>query len=282
MKRRADEPTYTPAVAPYSRIFVLMTGRENVAALLDCVAGWAGRGARVHIAGLASAPSHDDAGFPRAPCYSSRIILAATVDAASETLARRGIEVSNEILEPVTEAVQAETLARAVCASQAALTIGAPSGPVALAGSTDRPVLVLPTPFARRCRVPPQRIFVASDGSDASALAVREAARVAAPGAAIRVGYLACDPVAALHPEDFDAVILEADHDGDPTSHAIGKAALQWRADLLVLGTRGGHAGERWRYGSVAAEVAQCIVLPLLLVPRPSECSSLAPPSGIH
>jgi nucleotide-binding universal stress UspA family protein len=282
MKRRVVESTNTPAVAPYSRIFVLMTGREHVASLLDCVAVWAGRGARVHMAGLVSAHSSGEEESRRAQCLSRRITLAATVDAACEMLARRGIEADKQILEPDRESVQAQRLALAILASRADLTIGAPANPVALAASTDRPVLVLPAPFARPCGVPPQRIFVASDGSAASAIAVREAARIAAAGAAVRVAYLACDPAAAQHPEDFDAVILEAHHDGDATSHAIIEAAQQWRADLLVLGTRGAHEGGRWRDGSVAAEVAQCTMLPLLLVPRPSQRSSLAVVSGIH
>ena len=57
--------------------------------------------------------------------------------------------------------------------------------------------------------------------------------------------------------------------------NAIIQAALQWRADLLVLGTRGGHEGGRWRYASVAADVAQQTVLPLLLVPQASGASIL-------
>ncbi|WP_167338437.1 universal stress protein [Paraburkholderia oxyphila] len=244
-----------------------MTGREHVGSLLDCVAGWAQQGARVHIAGLACAPSNGDAEFLAAQGFTRRIVLAATVDAACETLARRGIQVNMEILELAARTGQTQTLAQAACASQAQLVIGAPSCPVMLAGAARCPVLVLPTPFAHRCRVPPQRIFVASDGSAASALAVREAARIAAPDAAVRVGYLACEPADALHPEDFDAVVLEAQHDGEAASHAIVEAGLQWRADLLVLGTRGGQAGERWRYASVAADVAQRTVLPLLLVP---------------
>lgn len=285
MRRSAVKPTNMPAVVPFSRIVVLMNGREHVASLLDCVAGWAQHGARVRvvaIAAMAGRPSDGDAGSLAAQGFSRRIILAATVDAACETLARRGIEAKREILERNEGEGQTEAFARAMRAWQADLAIGAPSNPVALAGSTCRSILVLPEPFARRCQVPPRRIFVASDGSAASAVAVREAARVAVAGAAVRVGYLACDPASARHPEDFDAVVLEAQHDGDAASHAIFEAARQWRADLLVLGTRGGHEGGRWRYGSVAADVAQRTVLPLLLVPQISDHSSLAVVSGLH
>jgi nucleotide-binding universal stress UspA family protein len=282
MSRTVGRSSNTPLVAPFSRIVVLMTGREHVASLLDCVAGWSQRGACVRVAGLAGAPSDGEGGSLASEGVSRRIVLAATVDAACEALARRGIDADKAFLESDTGAEQTGTIARAVRAWRADLAIGAPLQPVALAGATDCAVLALPEPFARRCPVPPRRIFVASDGSAASAIAVREAARIAVPGATVRVGYLACDPVAAQHPEDFEAVVLEAQHDGDAGSHAIVEAALQWRADLLVLGTRGGHEGGRWRYGSVAADVAQRSVLPLLLVPQPSNHLALAPMSGMH
>jgi nucleotide-binding universal stress UspA family protein len=272
----------TPVVAPFSRIVVLMTGHEHMAALLDCVAGWAQGGVRVRVAGLAGAASNKDGGSQAGQPVASRIGFAAAVDAACEMLARRGILADTEMLAPDMGEGQTDTFARAVCAAHAELTIGSMANPVALAGATDHPVLVLPEPFARRCRVPPARIFVASDGSAASDLAVREAARVAAPGAAVRVGYLACEPATARHPEDFDAIVLEAQHDGEATSHAIVEAARQWQADLLVLGTRGGHEGARWRYGSVAADVAQRTPLPLLLVPEPPKGLSPAVTGGIH
>ncbi|WP_321788315.1 universal stress protein [Paraburkholderia sp. J94] len=215
------------------------------------------------------------------------LILGATVEAACETLARHGIEVQGAVLEPDGGGGQTEALAHAMRAWRADLAIGAPPNAVALAGAADCSVLVLPEPFARRCRVPPQRIFVASDGSAASAIAVREAARVAAAGAAVRVGYLACDPVKARHPEDFDAVVLERppnelQHEGASISREIVEAALQWHADLLVLGTRGGHEGARWRFGSVAADVARRTVLPLMLVPQTVGYSAFSAVSSIH
>lgn len=285
MRRSASPSTNTPVVAPFLRIVVLMTGREHVASLLDCVAGWARHGARVRVAAMTLDPAQGDAGARAAQGFSGRIVLAATADAACEMLGRRGIDADREILEwDEGEGDGQEALARAMRAWQADLAIGAPSNPVALAGSADRSVLVLPEPFAHRCRVPPQRIFVASDGGAASAAAVREAARVAVAGAAIRVGYLACDPAAARHPEDFDAVVLGAGHNGDAASQAIVEAALQWRADLLVLGTHGGGAGlgGGWRFGSVAAEVARRTVVPLLLVPQPSEHTFVVAGNGIH
>ncbi|MFP6562767.1 universal stress protein [Paraburkholderia sp. B3] len=211
-----------------------------------------------------------------------RISLAAIVDAACETLARHGIEADNEILQAEPGAAQTEALACAVRGSEAELAIGSPDSLVLLAGSTDCPVLALPTPFARRCQVPPRRIFVASDGSAESAFAVREAARIATPGVAVRVAYLACDPVAALHPEDFDAVVLEARHDSDDVSHAIAEAARRWHTDLLMLGPRGGHASGRQRYGSIAADVVQRTVLPLLLVPQTSQRAGPAAANGVH
>ncbi len=286
MRRWGQESMHTPVVAPYARIVVLMTGSEHVASLLGYVAGWAQRGARVHIAGLVPSLSHGDSGSGNARLLCRRISLTATVDAACEALARHGIEADNEIVQVEAGAVQTEALARAVRASRAELAIGSSDSLVSLAGSTGCPVLVLPTPFARRCQVPPRRIFVASDGSAESAFAVREAARIAAPGAAVRVGYLACNPVAARHPEDFDAVVLKAPHDdggvSDDVLHAIVEAARQWHTDLLMLGPRGGHAGGRLRYGSIAAGVAQRAVLPLLLVPQMSQRAGPAAAGGVH
>jgi len=270
MKQWVAGPMHTPGVAPYLRVFVLMSGHEHIASLLDCVAGWAERGARVHVAGLARVPgpAPGDAIAQAAQRFCNRITLSAMMDASCETLGWRGIEADTEIIEPDEALAQTETIASVARNWHADLMVGAPASPVLLAGLSDCPVLVLPTPFAHHCCVPPQRVFVASDGSAASAMAVREAARIAAPGAAIRVGYVACDPQQARHPEDFDAVVLAAGHEGEGTAHAIVEAAQLWRADLLVLGTRGGQAGGRWRYGSVAAEVAQRTVMPLLLVPQ--------------
>ena len=276
MKRAITAAARVQHVAPYSRLFVLFTGMERVAALLHCVAGWAERGAHVRLAGLAPAALEADADKRASQHFFNRITLDATLDASRELLALRGIEADCKFLGAGPDsAVRTEALARAVRDWKADLIIGAPANPVALAGETDCPVLLLPTPAARHCPAPPRRVFVASDGSAASACAVREAARLAAPGTAVRVGYLACDPAAAQHPEDFDAAILEAGHDGETMAHAIVQAALQWGADLLVLGTRGGHEGGRWRYGSVAADVAQRTVLPLLLVPLASKMSML-------
>ncbi|MEX3846371.1 universal stress protein [Paraburkholderia sp. BR10882] len=277
MKRPTAAAASMQHVAPYSRLYVLFTGMERVASLLDYVAGWAVRGAHVRLAGLAPSALLTDPDQRAAQNFSTRITLAATLEAARELLALRGIEADCEFLGTGPDnAARNEALARAVRGWKADLTIGAPANPVALAGETACPVLLLPTPTARHCSVPPRRVFVASDASAASACAVREAARLAGPGTAVRVGYLACDPAAAQHPEDFDAAILEAQHDGESTAHAIIQAALQWRADLLVLGTRGGHEGGRWRYASVAADVAQRTVLPLHLVPQGSRNSMLA------
>jgi nucleotide-binding universal stress UspA family protein len=264
-------------VAPYSRIFVLLNGSERVATLLDCVASWAKRGAHVRLVGLARVPSLGDRDHQAAQRFCNRITLTAMLDASCEMLALHGIAAESEVLDPgADEAVCTEALVRAVRAWEPGLTIGIPPDPVILAGNTGCPILVLPIPYARPCTVPPQRIFVASDGSSAAACAVRETARIAPRGAAVRVGYMACDPADAMHPEDFDAAVLEAEYGHETTAHAIVQAALQWHADLLVVGTRGGHAGGRWRYGSVAADVVRRTVLPLLLVPQTSKPWMLA------
>jgi nucleotide-binding universal stress UspA family protein len=283
MGRWTDRSTYTPVVAPYSRIFVVLTGRESVASLLGCVAGWARPTARVHLAGLMCAASNHGAAFRETPLLLQRIVIMATVDAACEMLERHGFEVNKEIVHADAVTGPAEALAQAARASLAELVIGAPSDPASFAGAVDCPVLMFPMPSVGHCRIPPQRIFVASDGSATSARAVREAARIAAaPGAQVRVGYLACDPVAARHPPDFSAVVLQTHSAGEDASHAIAAAARHWRTDLVVLGTYGERLGAGQREGRLAADVAQRTALPLLLVPQTSPWSGHAALRGVH
>ena len=277
MKRRVDGVAAAHHVAPYLRILVVLDGAERVASLLDCIAGWVAPGAQVHVVGLARGARTADADHQAARRFCNRITLAATLDAACAALASRGIEADRELLEPhAGDPACTEALALAIRRWGADLTICTPGNRVVIEDELHCPVLQVPAPYARRCAAPPPRIFVASDGSPASACAVREAARLAEPGATVRVAYLACDPVAAQHPEDFDAAVLKARHDGETTAQAIVEAATEWRADLLVCGTRAGQPGGRWRYGSAAADVAQMTVLPLLLVPQTSGQSRLA------
>ncbi|WP_322012201.1 universal stress protein [Paraburkholderia sp. J12] len=272
MGRWADRSTTTPVVAPYSRIFFFLTGRESVAALLGCVAGWARPAARIHIAGLSGASS-----------LSQRIVMTATVDAACATLERNGFEVKKEFVEANPAMGPTTALAHAARTSLAELLIGTPPDPAALAGAADCPVLVVPMPLVRNCRIPPQRIFVASDGSATSARAVREAARIAAaPGAEIRVGYLACDPASARHPAGLSAVVLPTRREGEDASQAIAVAARHWRTDLVVLGAAGNPRDTGKHDACLATDVVQRTALPLLLVPQTSPWPDHAAWRGLH
>ncbi|WP_028225465.1 hypothetical protein [Paraburkholderia ferrariae] len=260
-----------------------MTGSESVASLLGYVAGWARPAARIHVAGLIRVPSTDEAALVRAPSLLQRIAMIATVDAACETLERHGFEVNKEMVETDALTGPTDALARAARAALAELVIGAISGPAAFAVTVDCPLLVFPLPLGRRCRVPPRRVFVASDGSAMSAYAVREAARIAAaPGAQVRVGYLACDPAAARHPVDFSAVVLQTQSADEDASHAIAAATQRWRPDLVVLGTYGERLGAPQHEGRLVADVARRTALPLLLVPRNSPWPGYAAPGGVH
>ncbi|WP_184043568.1 universal stress protein [Paraburkholderia sp. MM5384-R2] len=61
-------------------------------------------------------------------------------------------------------------------------------------------------------------------------------------------------------------MILQPAHEGDDIAQAIGLAAREWRADLLVIGTRGARLTGKWRFASVAEQVAALAVLPMLLM----------------
>ncbi|MFM0511727.1 universal stress protein [Paraburkholderia sp. RL17-373-BIF-A] len=61
--------------------------------------------------------------------------------------------------------------------------------------------------------------------------------------------------------------MLEAEHAGDNIGHAIGRAAQECHADLLVIGTHGNRPTGKWRFASVAGQISALAVLPLLLVP---------------
>ncbi|MBB5462406.1 universal stress protein [Paraburkholderia sp. Cpub6] len=140
------------------------------------------------------------------------------------------------------------------------------AGSASLAREVHCPVLTLPAGGIGRCHVPPARIFVASDDGDASRAAVSEAMRIAADRAAVRVGYVACSPQDRWDRLSHEAVILQPAHEGDDIAQAIGLAAREWRADLLVIGTRGARLTGKWRFASVAEQVAALAVLPMLLV----------------
>ncbi|TDV38885.1 universal stress protein family protein [Paraburkholderia caballeronis] len=283
MNPEAMTVSRTHRTPPYPRVFAVIDDVTGLAPLVECAAGWAGiaadRGnaARVRVAALAGRPMPSDATphQPRDGLCGTALLIAA-LETARDALEARGLDVDMELLGAEPEgAPQTVALAHAARRWGTRLLIGGPDGAAPLADAAGCPALVLPrAPVGGASRTPPQRVFVASDGSDASADAVREVARIVAPGTAVRVGYVACEPQAGEHPADYDAVVLPAEHTGDDVAHAIVQAALQWRADLLVVGTHGGHPGARWRFASVAAQIARRSPLPLLIVPRATPVAS--------
>ena len=148
------------------------------------------------------------------------------------------------------------------------------------------------------------RIMVAVDGSPHSDHALKHAAGLAKGlSASLRIVHVVDIGLFPYGPEltiDIDA-LLDARHTfaektltasresvqvpglevetqlldtAAPTQHvaaAIAEAAASWSADLLVLGTHGRRGMERWLLGSVADGVARRSLVPVLLVPMPTE-----------
>lgn len=137
------------------------------------------------------------------------------------------------------------------------------------------PVLVIPQEPDVHVAVPPQRLFVASDGSDASRDALREATRIAGTGATVRVAHIAREAAGFVRNTDvgidvdgeIDTATLQTRWRGEQLPQAIVEAALQWRADLLIVGTHGGVPTGKWRFGSMAEQIRAFATMPLLLVP---------------
>ncbi|MCC2636735.1 MAG: hypothetical protein K0Q68_454 [Moraxellaceae bacterium] len=148
-----------------------------------------------------------------------------------------------------------------------------------------------------------QNILVAVDGSPASRHALLEAARLAPPGASIRVVSVVENPMWSIPLEQgvvFDVELMhnallksardiiaggldllqaqgvEAstevldlfEHDNSLPG-AILDAAAAWPADVIVLGTHGRRGIKRMLMGSVAEAVLREARLPVLLVHAP-------------
>lgn len=142
-----------------------------------------------------------------------------------------------------------------------------------------------------------QRILVPIDGSETSERALREAIKLAAGKAQLRLiyvieegypldaeGYAFID-YAALQ-EAFRQTGLRAlaqaadivqksgmkaetavlDVPGERTASVIDNDALAWKADLIVIGTHGRKGVGRLLLGSVAENVARGASVPVLLV----------------
>ncbi|MDR3098981.1 MAG: universal stress protein [Paraburkholderia sp.] len=165
----------------------------------------------------------------------------------------------------------------------------------ALAVSAPCPLLVVPAEY-EACSEPRfTRMLLATDGSEASALAIQAAVRFVNPQIALRAIYVVDrssvtgGPVAAPGLEEAltglgRRALAAAQEQLEPTgcacetalvatglmrddiAHAVLRDAQEWSADLVVLGTHGRRGVARWLLGSVAQRAVEITRLPLLLV----------------
>lgn len=154
-----------------------------------------------------------------------------------------------------------------------------------------------------------QHILVASDGSPTSAIALREAARLAASGGTVRIVHVVENPawIVPLEPGvviDMTLVhasLVKAGRDilardeqtlagkGFPvesrlvdlageklhdTPAALLREADSWPADVIVIGTHGRRGFQRLLMGSVAETVLRSATRPVLLVRAPEGASA--------
>lgn len=76
----------------------------------------------------------------------------------------------------------------------------------------------------------------------------------------------AAKPILEGVSERASTTLLKTERTGDDVAHAIVRAADNWHAELIVMGTHGRRGMARWMLGSVAQRVAQLTRAPLLLV----------------
>lgn len=60
--------------------------------------------------------------------------------------------------------------------------------------------------------------------------------------------------------------LIHADRTGADVSHLIVRDAIEWNADMIVMGTHGRRGVTGWLVGSVAGRVARITRTPVLLV----------------
>ncbi|EMN5127173.1 universal stress protein [Burkholderia contaminans] len=174
---------------------------------------------------------------------------------------------------------------------------GTVSGP--LGKLVPCPLLIVPEGFASVAEHLPTRMLFAVDGSAMALDALRTGLTFSRPDTEFRAIYVVDRPPAL---GDFvlggaleDALVGEGNHalqgatalldgaaghaqsqliqtdriDAD-VSRLIVRDAIEWNADMIVMGTHGRRGVTGWLVGSVAGRVARITKTPLLLVPAPS------------
>ncbi|WP_367190747.1 universal stress protein [Burkholderia sp. Ed8] len=174
---------------------------------------------------------------------------------------------------------------------------GTVSGP--LGKLVGCPLLIVPDGFASVAEHLPRRMVFAVDGSAIAFHALQTGLKFSRPDTECRAIYVLDRPTSLgdfVPVETLEgALISEGNHvlkkamtllDGPPAGraqsqlirtdrtgadvpHLIVQDALEWHADLIVLGTHGRRGVTGWLVGSVAGRVARIAKTPVLLVSAP-------------
>ncbi|RKU05249.1 universal stress protein [Burkholderia sp. Nafp2/4-1b] len=173
---------------------------------------------------------------------------------------------------------------------------GTVSGP--LGKLVGCPLLIVPEGFASVAEHLPRRMLFAVDGSPIALNALRTGLKFARPDTEFRAIHVLDRPVSlgdfvpvetlesALISEGNRALqkatallgdsarqarseLIQTDPSGADVAHLIVHDAVEWNADMLVMGTHGRRGVTGWLVGSVAGRVARITKTPLLLVNAP-------------
>ncbi|AXF23990.1 universal stress protein [Burkholderia pyrrocinia] len=160
------------------------------------------------------------------------------------------------------------------------------------------PLLIVPEGFASVAEHLPRRMLFAVDGSPLALHALRVGLQVSKPDTEFRAIYVLDRavslgdfvPVATLEGallaegnralQEATAILdgatgqpqshlIQTDRTGADVSHAIVHEAIEWNADMIVMGTHGRRGITGWIVGSVAGRVARITKTPVLLVNSP-------------
>jgi nucleotide-binding universal stress UspA family protein len=157
------------------------------------------------------------------------------------------------------------------------------------------PLLVVPEGYCVENKNLPERILFALDGSLHAATALRFGIRFATRDAYLRAMYVidravrlsdfvpidaledgfldegkhalaAAEPVLSRASIRSSTALVKTGRTSDDVAHTIVREAINWHAQLIVMGTHGRRGISRWLLGSVAGRVAHLAQTPLLLV----------------
>lgn len=253
----------------YRRLLVTVReGGVSPAMAIDYASAWATRDAVAEVVALRDTEHEGDGAKQRVSRVGGPDL--ATADTVRCALIARGVDATASCASQAPAGSSArDAIAKVAACWGADIVLTDYPCPAHLAQVSARNVLYLPADGSRRFHVPPRRIFVASDDSAGALRAVEEARRVAGEGGQLRRAYVSLEPAVGKSLGSA-TIVLTAAHHGDNLAHAIQQAAHEWDADLLVLGSHGALPQARWRFGSVAADVALYTDMPLLLVPEKS------------